>query len=72
MLEVWWEQDWHDGLIFQSKFYGVESKLLSLLKNNLKNCDQRVAWIVKHPDGKNNSVVPVGSVLGAPLFLTGW
>ena len=34
---------WHDGLIFKSKSYSVEGKLLSLLKNYLQNRKQRFA-----------------------------
>ena len=33
---------WHDGIIFKLKSYGVEGELLSLLKNYLKNREQRV------------------------------
>ena len=33
---------WHDGIIFKLKAYGVESELLSLLKNCLENREQRV------------------------------
>ena len=33
---------WHNGIIFKLKTYGVEGELLSLLKNYLKNREQRV------------------------------
>ena len=33
---------WHDGIIFKLKAYDVKGELLSLLKNYLKNREQRV------------------------------
>ena len=36
-------QNWHGGLIFKLIWYGVETELLSLLKNYLQNREQRVA-----------------------------
>ena len=61
---------WHERIIFKSKTYGVEGKLVMLLETYLKNRNQRVVL-----NGFNSSwkkilaVFPQGSVLGALLFL---
>ena len=62
---------WHDGIIFKLKHYGVEVGLLSPLKNNLENIEQRVVLNgQKWPSEwrKMMSGVPQGSVLEPPFF----
>ena len=61
---------WHDGLVFKLKSYSVEGELLSLLKNYLRSCEQRVV-LNGQTSGwrKINSGIPRGSVLGPLLFL---
>ena len=59
-------------LVFYSKLqaYGVEGRLLALLKDYLHNCKQRVVWNDEMSDWRKiNSGVPQGSVLGSYLFL---
>ena len=61
---------WHDGTIFKLKAYGVEGKLLSLLKNYLENREQRVVLNGERSEWrKRMSEIPQGSVLGPLLFL---
>ena len=63
-------KDWHDGLLFKLKTYGVAGDLLLLLKNYLKNRKQRVVLNGQTSEWtKSNSRVPRGSVLGPLLFL---
>ena len=61
------EKAWHKSVTLKLNLYGVESELLSLLKNYAQNCEKRVVskiWIKKI-----NSEVPQGSVLRPLLFL---
>ena len=59
---------WHDGLIFKLRSYGVEDELLSLLKNYLQNCEQRVVSNGQTSGWRKiNSGAPQGSLLG-PLI----
>ena len=61
---------WHDGLIYKLKSYGVENKLLNLIQNHLKNCQQRV--LLNGRTSKWTYIlagVPQGSALGRLLFL---
>ena len=61
---------WHEGLLYKLECNGISGKLLSLLRNFLKNRQQRVVL-----NGKNSSWltirfgVPQGSVLGPIFFL---
>ena len=61
---------WHEVLIFKLKTYGIDGKLLKLLKNYLTDRHQRVVL-----NGQTSSLqniyagVPQGSVLGLYLFL---
>ena len=61
---------WHDGLISKLKPYGVENKLLNLIKNCWTNRQQRVLF-----DGRTSkwtnilAGVPQVSPLGPLLFL---
>ena len=61
---------WHDGIIFKLKAYGVEGKLLSLLKNYLENQEQRVVLNGQTSEWRKIMPgIPQGSVLGPLLFL---
>ena len=61
---------WHDGLIYKRKSYDVEIKLLNLIQNYLKNCQQHVLLNGRTSKLANNLAgVPQGSVLGPLLFL---
>ena len=61
---------WHQGLIFKLKSYGVDGKLLKLLKNYLTDRQQRVILNGQTPSWQNiYAGVPQGSVLVPLLFL---
>ena len=61
---------WREGLIFKLKSYGVEKKLLNLLKNYLRDRQQRVIHNGINSQWKDISAgVLQGSVLGPLLFL---
>ena len=61
---------WRKGLTFKLKSYGVEGSLLKLMKNYLTGRQQRVALNGQTSSWKNILAgVPLGSVLGALLFL---
>ena len=61
---------WHDGLIFELQTYGVDVKLLKLLKSYLKDRQQRVLLNRQSASWKNILAgVSQGSVLGPLLFL---
>ena len=60
----------HDGIIFKIKAYGVESELLSLLKNYLESREQKVVLNGQTSEWRKiMSGIPQGSVLGRLLFL---
>ena len=55
---------WHDGLIFKLQTYGIDGKLLKLLKSYLKDRQQRVLFNGQTSSWKNVLArVPQGSVL---------
>ena len=59
---------WHDGLIFKLQTYGIDGKLLKLLKSYLR--PQRVLLNGQTSSWKNVLAgVPQGFVLGSLLFL---
>ena len=61
---------WNDGIIFKLKAYGVEGELLSLLKNDLENREQRVVFNGQTSEWRKIiSEVPQGLVLRPLLFL---
>ena len=61
---------WHDGIFFKLKAYGVEGKLLSLLKNDPENREQRVVLNGQTSEWRKiMSGITKGSVLGPLLFL---
>ena len=61
---------WHDGIFFKLKAYGVEGKLLSLLKNDPENREQRAVLNGQTSEWRKiMSGLTKGSVLGPLLFL---
>ena len=61
---------WHECLIIKLKSYGIDGKLLKLLKNYLTDRQQRVVLNDQTSSGQNiYAGVPQGSVLRPPLFL---
>ena len=64
------DKNWHDGIIFKLKAYGVEGELLLRLKSFLKNREQRVALNGQTSEWRKIMFgVPQGLVLGPLLFL---
>jgi hypothetical protein len=61
---------WHDGLLFKLSQIGIEGQALNIVKDFLKNREQRVVI-----DGQSydwapiTAGVPQGSILGPLLFL---
>ena len=69
-LDIWkaFDKVWHDGLIFKLQTYGIDGKLLKLLKSYLRQ--QRVLLNGQTSSWKNVLAgVPQGFVLGSLLFL---
>ena len=61
---------WHDVLIFKLETYGIDGKLLKVLKSYLKDWQQRVFLDGQTSSWKNILAgVPQGSVLGPLLFV---
>ena len=61
---------WHDGLFYKLKAYGVQGKLLSLLRKYLQKRKQRV--VLNGQTSEWREIIsrgPQGSVLGPLLFL---
>ena len=69
-ISIAFDKVWHDGFIFKLKSYDVEGELLLLLKNYLRNREQRVVLNGQTSQWKRiYSGVPQGSVLGPLSFL---
>ena len=63
------DEVWHDGLIFKFQKYGIDSKLLKLLKVYLQ--DRQECLILNGQTFSLKNIfasVPQGSVLGSLLF----
>ena len=61
---------WHEGLLYNLKAYGVQSEVLSLLRNYLQKCKQR--FVLNGQTSEWREVipgVPQGSVFRPLLFL---
>ena len=60
---------WHSNRLFKLQVYGVEGELLLLLKDYLKNREQRLALNGQTSHWRKiNSGIQQGSVLGPLLF----
>ena len=64
------DEVWHDGLLYKSKAYGVQSETLSLLRKYLQKCKKRVALNGQISEWREIiSGVPKGLLLGPLLLL---
>ena len=70
-ISIAFDKVWHDRLIFKWKYYRVEGGLLSLLKNYLQNCEQRVVLTGQTSGWRkiNSTGITQGLVLELLLFL---
>ena len=64
------DRNWHAGLLYKLKFYGISGQIFSLITSFLSN-----RWLGVFRDGKPsqedpvNAGVPQDSILGPALFL---